>query len=306
MRSTSSSVNESAAAETGGGSPGEIMLFGVRVVVDSMRKSVSLNNLSQYEQPHDATDVIANDNYKNDLVSVNNKDDVAAGYASADDAVPNARGNRERERKRGVPWTEEEHKLFLIGLQQVGKGDWRGISRNFVKTRTPTQVASHAQKYFLRRSNLNRRRRRSSLFDITTDTVTAAPMVEEPLQRKEIPSQSHSFTPSTLPEISKNKAIPIIQTLPVSFGPTPLATPTKNLMENCGPREVNTQNDGSLKLALSDSIFSSNQIRHESSSAAALSLRLSLTPDQRETSSRHSTFQSIPSFNNGDGIISAA
>jgi SHAQKYF class myb-like DNA-binding protein len=71
----------------------------------------------------------------------------------------------------GVPWTEEEHKLFLLGLQKVGKGDWRGISRNFVKTRTPTQVASHAQKYFLRRSNLNRRRRRSSLFDITTDTV---------------------------------------------------------------------------------------------------------------------------------------
>lgn len=71
----------------------------------------------------------------------------------------------------GVPWTEEEHKLFLIGLQKVGKGDWRGISRNYVKTRTPTQVASHAQKYFLRRSNLNRRRRRSSLFDITTDSV---------------------------------------------------------------------------------------------------------------------------------------
>jgi SHAQKYF class myb-like DNA-binding protein len=71
----------------------------------------------------------------------------------------------------GIPWTEEEHKLFLVGLQKVGKGDWRGISRNYVKTRTPTQVASHAQKYFLRRSNLNRRRRRSSLFDITTDTV---------------------------------------------------------------------------------------------------------------------------------------
>ena len=71
----------------------------------------------------------------------------------------------------GVPWTEEEHKLFLLGLQKVGKGDWRGISRNFVKTRTPTQVASHAQKYFLRRTNHNRRRRRSSLFDITADTV---------------------------------------------------------------------------------------------------------------------------------------
>ena len=71
----------------------------------------------------------------------------------------------------GVPWSEEEHRLFLLGLHKVGKGDWRGISRNFVKTRTPTQVASHAQKYFLRRHNQNRRRRRSSLFDITTDTV---------------------------------------------------------------------------------------------------------------------------------------
>ncbi|KAL4590058.1 hypothetical protein LXL04_002977 [Taraxacum kok-saghyz] len=77
------------------------------------------------------------------------------------------------------PWTEDEHKLFLLGLQIVGKGDWRGISRNFVKTRTPTQVASHAQKYFRRQSNLNRRRRRSSLFDITTDSVAVMPTDEQ-------------------------------------------------------------------------------------------------------------------------------
>ncbi|XP_039691133.1 uncharacterized protein [Medicago truncatula] len=51
-----------------------------------------------------------------------------------------------------IPWTEEEHKLFSVGLQKVDKGDWRGISRNYVKTRTPSQVASHAQKYFLCRS----------------------------------------------------------------------------------------------------------------------------------------------------------
>ena len=157
-----------------------IMLFGVRVTeaASSFRKSASMNNISQYDQ------------------AAQDSNGADAGYAS-DDVVHASGRSRERKRginfscsesdlvlvpffglilflffhKLGVPWTEEEHRLFLLGLQKVGKGDWRGISRNFVKTRTPTQVASHAQKYFLRRNNHNRRRRRSSLFDITTDTV---------------------------------------------------------------------------------------------------------------------------------------
>jgi len=53
-----------------------------------------------------------------------------------------------------------------MGLNALGKGDWRGISRHFVQTRTPTQVASHAQKYFIRQQNTQKRKRRASLFDI--------------------------------------------------------------------------------------------------------------------------------------------
>ncbi|BDA41135.1 Transcription factor MYBS1 [Coccomyxa sp. Obi] len=74
----------------------------------------------------------------------------------------------EQERRKGIPWTEEEHRLFLMGLAKFGKGDWRSISRSFVMSRTPTQVASHAQKYFIRLNSMNKKdKRRSSIHDIT-------------------------------------------------------------------------------------------------------------------------------------------
>lgn len=100
---------------------------------------------------------------------------AADGYAS-EDFVPGS-SSSSRERKKGVPWTEEEHRMFLLGLQKLGKGDWRGIARNYVISRTPTQVASHAQKYFIRQTNVSRRKRRSSLFDIVADESADAPMV---------------------------------------------------------------------------------------------------------------------------------
>lgn len=79
---TCSDVSGGATAAAADGCNEGFMLFGVRVMEGSFRKSASMNNLVQFEQPQD---------------SMNN--DVNAGYASDDVVHPSA---RHRERKRGM------------------------------------------------------------------------------------------------------------------------------------------------------------------------------------------------------------
>ncbi|XVF10876.1 hypothetical protein REPUB_Repub07fG0221000 [Reevesia pubescens] len=168
-----------------------VKLFGVRLTDGLIRKSASMGNLSQYSGSNSGV------HNGNGSGSPGEDPDHADGYAS-EDFVPGSSSSCER--KKGVPWTEEEHRMFLLGLQKLGKGDWRGISRNYVISRTPTQVASHAQKYFIRQSNVSRRKRRSSLFDIVADESGDTPMVSQDLFSANHPqAETQSNDPMPIP-----------------------------------------------------------------------------------------------------------
>ncbi|CAL5012513.1 unnamed protein product [Urochloa decumbens] len=63
-------------------------------------------------------------------------------------------------------WSNEEQRQFLYGLNIHGRGKWKEISRDFVTTRTPAQVSSHAQKYF-RRKECTSKKQRYSINDVS-------------------------------------------------------------------------------------------------------------------------------------------
>ena len=115
--------------------------------------------------------------------------------------------SQDTERRKGIPWTEEEHRLFLMGLAKYGKGDWRSISRNFVITRTPTQVASHAQKYFIRLNSQNKKdKRRASIHDITTVAPASADHTGGIISNMTITGQNPMVAAAVMP--APNGAMP--------------------------------------------------------------------------------------------------
>lgn len=60
-------------------------------------------------------------------------------------------------------------------------------------TRTPTQVASHAQKYFLRQNAVKKERKRSSIHDITTVDSNSVPV---PIDQNWVPPPGGSMQQS--------------------------------------------------------------------------------------------------------------
>ncbi|KAJ1388103.1 SANT/Myb domain [Sesbania bispinosa] len=71
-------------------------------------------------------------------------------------------------------WTKEEHELFLSGLKIYGRGNWKSISKYVVKSKTATQVASHAQKYFIRVAT-TKEKKRTSIHDTVSGGNDSVP-----------------------------------------------------------------------------------------------------------------------------------
>ncbi|KAE8697632.1 hypothetical protein F3Y22_tig00110616pilonHSYRG00041 [Hibiscus syriacus] len=246
-----------------GGAIGEIMLFGVRVVVDSMRKSVSMNNLSQYEQPHESN--------KN----CNNTTKIKAMRTS-------------------TPATPPPMTLFPTPPEIASANEeCRGLRKS------TSCFCEPCSEIFSPAKNLNRRRRRSSLFDITTDTVQAIPTEEDQADQQENTTQP-----------SETTGFPMMPAaFPMAFNPLIPPVLVEDLTKNLTVAQANQSN---TKVATPNLIrpvpsfpalqrydLNTNPV----SDPLSLSLELSLQSDQTDSSSpasRHAPFQVISNFSNGD------
>ncbi|RWW80047.1 hypothetical protein BHE74_00011623 [Ensete ventricosum] len=99
-----------------------VKLFGVHLTDGSVRKSASMGNLS----------LLAGSSGGASPADGPEPGSGAAGGGYASEDFVKGSSSSCRERKKGTPWTEEEHRMFLLGLQKLGKGDWRVHSKTLM------------------------------------------------------------------------------------------------------------------------------------------------------------------------------
>ncbi|KAJ6394255.1 hypothetical protein OIU77_023473 [Salix suchowensis] len=191
--------------------------------------------------------------------------------------------------------------MFLLGLQKLGKGDWRGIARNYVISRSPTQVASHAQKYFIRQSNVSRRKRRSSLTSCDTQSDNPLPAPPPLDEEYESMDSTNSNEGEPLPPKSDSSQTAHPAVYPAYFSPFfPCSFP---FWSGCSVEPTKTETHEVLKptavhskspINVDELVGMSNlslgeSIGHDGSSSLSLKLL--------EGSSRQSAFHANPDSN---------
>ena len=93
------------------------------------------------------------------------------------------------------------------------QGQWKQISRYYVPSRTPTQVASHAQKHFLRQSGAQKRRSRFS----AVEEAAAAPQPPVPQLLPPLPL-SGLHRPPGMVAAAPPATAPGVPAMPTLFG----------------------------------------------------------------------------------------
>jgi len=61
-------------------------------------------------------------------------------------------------------------RLFVLGLVKH-KRNWKEILKNFVPSKTPSQIASHAKKYFIHQNIQKKREKGKNIHDITLQEI---------------------------------------------------------------------------------------------------------------------------------------
>ncbi|KAL3332260.1 hypothetical protein AABB24_032716, partial [Solanum stoloniferum] len=113
---------------------GGLRLFGVQLIdipsSSSTSSSSSSSSSSSYDHIHLkkslSLDCMSSPQVSSSssLVTLNEKSTTCTNGDYLSDCLL----GQPQERRKGVGWTEEEHRRFLMGLEKQGKGDWRGSS----------------------------------------------------------------------------------------------------------------------------------------------------------------------------------
>ena len=88
-----------------------------------------------------------------------------------------------------------------------GKGNWTNNVKNFVPSRTPTQVSSHAQKCLVRLSDANsnsnerKKRKKSSVFDLRIEKTEDTHQAMVPLRNNQVTHNMPNYMTKSAPTV---------------------------------------------------------------------------------------------------------